>query len=217
MENLLTHWGDCMRFCPFCESPSAKWPEYASEYVRGYPLCEHHMGLALSTAQVKVYDNARVLRSRKLKKIYSAVEKAVKAELVSQAKEIHPDKDLTEAIIHGSLGLIDGIDSELLEVESLFDDVDSPNFDLGDPIRVYIDESELDRWMTLRLKTLAKKVDGNIYRCVAKYESKPDNRCINFASTHGGKCKSCQSKETDIADVSNAHKLDRIMRIIRDE
>lgn len=192
-----------MKFCPFCGSPAAAWPEYASDYVRGYPLCEHHMRGALKMATFFEYDDRVVARED----MRCRLEKEVFNLLESWAEGIEPNcMDYPED------------HPVLMDVYSRATEKISHSYrpDYGEPLSKRIDDEEVSRWFSVRISDLSRR--SSTKRCDAKLENSADGRCTNYATRSDGFCDQCsKSSSMKLRALRGADKIKQIMEMLRDE
>ena len=199
-----------MKFCPFCGSPAAAWPEYASDYVRGYPLCEHHMSRILEKATVRLYDTVQAKISQRQKLIRGQVINLL-SQIEDESEEDPVFENRTESrygmnLCEITLSFVDKIKGSIPEAE-----------DEGPPSDEYIDETETDRLVSARIMGFARDVDkGNpIKRCAAHRSGKPDGRCINRAEHGSTLCGVCMKKTTVQSVTYGPDKMNQVMEALR--
>jgi acyl-CoA-binding protein len=161
-----------MNSCPFCGSRAVEWPKFASEYVKGYSLCEYHMGLALSKSHRVEFDSPEHHEAIKYNKMCDEL-----AEFI-------------EGLVEKNHGHASGL---CPVAEKFYWDAYSgvKKKPLENPTKEYIDEVALDLWVAQRLKSLAHEKDGRVHRCSVYKEGSPDHRCTNRTYDHGGVCEPC--------------------------
>jgi hypothetical protein len=173
-----------MNACPFCGSPAAQWPEFASDYIRGYTLCEYHMSFVIKKALRQEFNAPKHFDAIKYNKMYEA--------LTDFIEDLY-----NENIRQDSMGEIISDYGYCLVAEKFYRDVLSgiDRQPLVDPTKEYLNESSVDEWVAQRLKSLAHEKDGRIYRCSAYIKEKPDNRCTNRSYAQGELCEKCQDNK----------------------
>lgn len=195
-----------MKYCPFCGSPAANWPEYASDYVKGYPLCEHHMSGILENATVRVYEKHRQAYVSRWEKLSTACENAVEDLRDEICKE--PDRDVDPSADRCSVysDFCEEVYGAILECP----------VSLGEPIKIYIDEEHVDRIMANRLKAYSRisENDRRLHRCSAIAEDRPDGRCIRRVKQQGDICRICQEAKVG-KHGWDKDKLDQLLEVIR--
>lgn len=199
-----------MKSCPFCGSPAAQWPEYASDYVRGYPLCEHHMGLVLKTSVIKEWPDRRVKYIERWEAIQSAVHDA----LFDFIESVKGDP------VEPSYG--DDIKCKpCADYANKLFDMECP-IELGSPTKIYIDEQEVDRLISVRIKGFAYDIEKgkDAHRCSSYRSESPDNRCVNRVGASGDICSQCQCQgrgENKSLAVTAEVKMEKIIAAIRED
>jgi len=172
-----------MNYCPLCGSPAVEWPSFASDYVRGYHLCEWHMRAAMRAAHVQEYNSREHMAVKK----YNRIAK----EIWDIADKILEKYDADESLfIDGYVDDSHGYRwcSIAGELREKLDIEDKP---LENPSKEYISEQDVDRWLSNRLKLLASNSDGRIHRCSGFRKESTDQRCIATVSKEGEMCSLC--------------------------
>jgi len=200
-----------MKFCPFCGSPAAAWPEYASDYVRGYPLCEHHMKSVLAGSTHYEYDNYRLEYESRWEKI---------SELVLDFANKEAQKMSATYSNIPALQSESAYDWPCKVCEDFMKALGSAVFvspvSKGDPVSTSIVEEEVDRLISIRITGFARDSEAgkDVHRCSAKKEFSSDGRCINRVKNNNEICSSCKKKKLKVG-VIDSGKMNQIMEIIR--
>lgn len=190
-----------MRICPFCESPAAPWPEYASEYIKGYPLCEHHMSPIVNIATVLEYNSAMVEAN------------SIQSDIVDQVGEL---LDRLDQKYQDENQITDSRADEF--IRRMLDSLPKPD-GRGEPVNVYMDEAEADRLIALRIRSFAEDIDKGrgVHRCSGFKDGAPDSRCINRVFARGDICPDCDKKKRSKAIFYDSGKLGKIMEMMRND
>lgn len=170
-----------MKTCPLCGSPASQWPDFASDYVRGYSLCEYHMSFAVKKSLRQEFKAKKHFDSIKYNKMYEALSDFIE-NLCEENNSI------------GSMGeSIDGYNYCPVSSKFYDDAYSGVEFQpLVDPSMQYIDDASVDEWIAQRLRSLAHEKEGRVHRCSAYKEHSPDNRCTGRGYVQGGLCDRCQ-------------------------
>lgn len=194
-----------MDACMFCGSPSAPWPENASDYVRGYNLCEFHIYYAVKSATMHRYDPAKEALFEASKKLCDSIN-----EHLELWREKNDPEELTQ-------------DNKLLgnfEVK-IFDYVweqvcNATPIDKGDPVETWIDDQAFDTWLTNRITHIAR--EGGYSRCEAARPDSPDGRCTRKAEGKKRLCQRCSSeKAKSFTPAERTEKLKQALEVLRSD
>lgn len=201
-----------MKFCPFCGSPAANWPEYATDYVRGYPLCEHHMSSVLEHATKYQYDEEKKIFEDRWNELAGLLSERLDSIVEDQVNPLgRRYRDHTS--------LSEGYYNHVVEVftEAVLKCISESPIKKGPPIRVFIDDSEVDRLVSVRIKGFAYKSQNKkgLHRCSAFSLGQPDNRCTNRVFNSGDICSRCNANTTSRVGNAVDDKIEQIMGLIR--
>jgi len=201
-----------MNFCPFCGSAAAAWPEYASDYVRGYPLCEHHMRLVLKSSTHYEYDKYRLEYAERWEKISKLVIDFAdeEAEKMSATYSNIPALQSDNKSYMFDCKVCDDF------IRALGFAIESSPIEKGDPISVSIIDEEVDRIISVRITAIAKdsELGKPVYRCSAEKSAAADGRCINRVDENGKTCNECKRRGSAHVFIG-ADKMKQLMEVLR--
>lgn len=162
-----------MTCCPFCSSPAASWPDFASRYVKSLPLCEWHMSHVLDSCTLHVYDPVKLEAKEAMAAVVARMSAAVRAQ---------HDVDEQASVLF--LEAFDDLCDEILPAA-------------GAPIRTYMLDEAVDSAIIKAAAAKFKKIESGQFmeRCVGARPSRPDGRCTTNVQRAGELCEWCKHHE----------------------
>lgn len=193
-----------MEKCIFCGSPAKSWPSHIenTQVADNVPLCEFHLSVAIKTCVVEERDPKEFYYLEKwnhaLRELDDRIEKWVK-------ENIEEDEDPESE------------DSYFSQIGNIARESLGANYKyLKPPEREYLEESELTRWLCLRLTDIAR--NGKPYRCTAYRDGAPDQRCRNRTERKGGLCDMClKHNRESMKGQFWSEKIDKCVEILKQE
>lgn len=192
------------------------WPEYASDYVRGYSLCEHHIKNVLDSATVRKYESYQSIYAKRYNELAEIVANFLESELA--------DLDQSDERLQDSHGCCKVASELYFALHKAMDKgggyhVVGRYMPLGEPTSIYIDDAEVDRLISLRITSLASDQEKGrgVFRCSAHRKQSPDERCINRVKVDGDICEQCKKHgRHDALLFAKCDALKRALFVLRD-
>lgn len=218
--------------CILCDDMAIAWPEYATDYVKAYPLCDYHMTCCLKWAKCHSYDNRRMEFIQGWEDACNAIEKALDPhgeedfwgdyDLGNKValRSFDPEKEIQDISPKECRKL--GFNVAAKAATGANENYGCPLSE-GDPVRTRIEDDLVDKFICSRVSYLATRANNGqcMKRCcgwiVPKGEKDEDGyRCYNYVRESGDTCKECKKRKRRTQNIASDSKTtDRLIAFVR--